>query len=122
MYQDIQNYNAAIDCFMDSLYRNIALYGEEHIQVASSNEALAHAYALMGDFRMALDFQEKSHLMITKLMPADSSYVIQSKNKLDQFMAMSVKKEKQKVLEKGSLGREIGQNKPKMSEKEKEEV
>jgi hypothetical protein len=79
---------------MDSLYRNIALYGEEHIQVASSNEALAHAYYLMGDFRMALDFQEKSHLMISKLMPADSQYVIQSKNKLNSFMLMSVKKEK----------------------------
>jgi len=56
MYQDIGNYNAAIDCFMDSLYRNIALYGESHIQVASCNQAIAHAYYLTGDFRMALDF------------------------------------------------------------------
>ena len=31
MYQDIDNYFAAIDCFMDSLSRNIALYGEFHI-------------------------------------------------------------------------------------------
>lgn len=76
MYQDIQNYNAAVDCFMDSLYRNIALYGESHIQVASCNQAIAHAYYLMQDFRLALDFQEKSHLMITKLMPGDSQYVL----------------------------------------------
>jgi tetratricopeptide (TPR) repeat protein len=41
MYQDIGNYNAAIDCFMDSLY---------------CNQAIAHAYYLTGDYRMALDF------------------------------------------------------------------
>jgi len=56
MYQDINNYNAAIDCFMDSLYRNIALYGENHMQVASCYQAIAHAHYLMQDFRMALDF------------------------------------------------------------------
>lgn len=57
---------------MDSLYRNISLYGEEHIQVAQSYQAIAYAYYQMQDFRMALDNQEKSHLMLTKLMPADS--------------------------------------------------
>ena len=31
MYQDVENYHAAIDCYMDSLYRNIALYGAQHI-------------------------------------------------------------------------------------------
>lgn len=47
MYQDVENYHAAIDCFTDSLYRNIALYGDDHIQVASSNQAIAHAYYLL---------------------------------------------------------------------------
>ena len=56
MYQDVENYNAAIDCFMDSHYRNVALYGDCHIQVASSNQAIAHAYYLKEDFRMALDY------------------------------------------------------------------
>lgn len=72
MYQDVEDYNAAIDCFMDSLYRNISLYGEDHIQVASSYQAIAHAYNLKQDFRMALDNQEKSHLILKKLMPDDS--------------------------------------------------
>ena len=30
MYQDCENLNAAIDCYMDSLYRSIDLYGEFH--------------------------------------------------------------------------------------------
>ena len=32
-----------------------------------------------------------------------------------------MQKEKQKVMEKGSLNREIGSNKPKLTEKEKQE-
>ena len=35
MYQDFENFQAAIDCFLESLYRNISLFGENHIQVAS---------------------------------------------------------------------------------------
>ena len=35
MYQDVENFHAAIDCYMESLWRNIALYGDDHIQVAS---------------------------------------------------------------------------------------
>lgn len=75
MYQDIENYHAAIDCFMDSLYRNIALYGDSHIQVASCYQAIAHAYHNLADFRMALNYQEKSHVIIKELMPEDSQYV-----------------------------------------------
>ncbi len=35
MYQDYENFQAAIDCFSESLYRNIQLFGEKHLQVAS---------------------------------------------------------------------------------------
>jgi hypothetical protein len=61
---------------MESLYRNINLYGDKHIQVASCYQAIAHAYYMREDFRMALDYQEKSHLIIKELMPAESEYVI----------------------------------------------
>lgn len=101
MYQDIENYHAAIDCFMDSLYRNIALYGDSHIQVASCYQAIAHAYHNLADFRMALNYQEKSHVIIKELMPADSQYVKQSEMQLNQFMSYSVQQEKQRLLEKG---------------------
>lgn len=123
MYQDIENYHAAIDCFMDSLYRNIALYGDSHIQVASCYQAIAHAYHNLADFRMALNYQEKSHVIIKELMPADSQYVKQSEMQLNQFMSYSVQQEKQRLLEKGQgLGkRQIGENKSKMTDDEREE-
>ena len=59
-------------------------------------------------------------------MPADSQYVIQSQNQLNQFIKQSVQQEKMKQLEKSQMGigsgkREIGSNKPKMTEQEKEE-
>jgi hypothetical protein len=31
MYQDFENFQAAIDCFLESLFRNITLFGENHI-------------------------------------------------------------------------------------------
>ncbi len=31
MYQDIDNFQAALDCFLESLYRNIYLFGEKHL-------------------------------------------------------------------------------------------
>ena len=90
MYQDVENYNAAIDCYMDSLFRNLALYGENHYQVASCYQAIAHAHYLKEDFRLALDNQEKSHLILKNILPADSEYVAQSQKQLNQFMHLSV--------------------------------
>ena len=78
MYQDVDNHHAAIDCYMESLYRNISLYGETHIQVASCYQAIGHAYYLREDFRVALDYQEKAHLMLKKLLPEDSEHLQQS--------------------------------------------
>ena len=114
MYQDVENFNAAIDCFMDSHYRNVALYGDCHIQVASSDQAIAHAYYLKEDFRMALDHQEKSHLILKKLLEPDSEYLQQSQRQLNQFMSLSIHQEKWKQHQKGD--RALGENKPKLSE------
>lgn len=55
MYQDFDHFQAAIDCFIESLYRNINLFGENHIQVASCYQAIAHAYFQLNDYRKALD-------------------------------------------------------------------
>lgn len=46
--------------------------------------------------------------MITKLMPADSQYVVSSQKQLTQFLNLSVRKEKVKAMEKGGAQREIG--------------
>ena len=72
MHQDSERFPAAIDCFMDSLYRNIALYGDTHFQVALCYQAIAHAYYLQSDYRMALEYQQKYHEI---LVPLKSPYI-----------------------------------------------
>lgn len=76
MYQDCENLNAAIDCYMDSLYRSIDLYGDTHNQVATCYQAIAHAYFLLSDSRLALEYQEKSHVIVKQLNPAESPIVL----------------------------------------------
>lgn len=78
MYQDVENFNAAIDCYTESLYRNMALYGNDHRQVVNCYQAIAHAYYLKEDFRVALDYQEKGHMIIKKLLPEEDPYFLQS--------------------------------------------
>jgi protein TIF31 len=109
MYQDFENFQAAIDCFLESLYRNISLFGENHIQVASCYQAIAHAYFQLMDYRKALDNQEKAHKILTKILPADDQYIKNSLAQMEQFVKLSVYVEKVKNAEKSS--RPIGSNK-----------
>lgn len=44
MYQDFEHYQASIDCFMEALYRNIGIFGENHLQVVSCYQAIAHGH------------------------------------------------------------------------------
>lgn len=62
----------------------------------------------MQDFKSALEHQEKCHLIAKQVLPEDSEYLTNSKMQLNKFMQLSIAKEKQKVLEKGS--REFGEN------------
>ena len=111
MYQDCDQFTAAIDCFTDSLYRNIALYGNTHFQVVSCYQAIAHAYYLQENFRMALEYQEKNHELLKQLVPADSQYLIHSEQQLNNFIQLSVQQETAKQAEKAGQ-RSIGSNKP----------
>ena len=36
MYQDVENHAASIECFKYSLKKNEAIYGHDHLQVAST--------------------------------------------------------------------------------------
>jgi tetratricopeptide (TPR) repeat protein len=56
MYQDFEHFQAAIDCFLESLYRNLQIFGERHLQVVSCYQAIAHAHYQLGDYRKALDY------------------------------------------------------------------
>ena len=70
------------------------LYGEVHLQVSTCYQAIAHAYYMMTNYRMALEYQEKSHAILKQLVPADSEYMAQSEHQLNQFMALSIQHEK----------------------------
>ena len=119
MYQDCDQFGAAIECFTDSLYRNIALYGNTHFQVVQCYQAIAHAYYLQENFRMALEFQEKNHELLKQLVPADSQYLLHSEQQLNNFIELSVQQEKAKQAEKAGQ-RSIGSNKAaKISQKQK---
>lgn len=76
MYQDAQKYDLAIESFKEATQRNIELYGHDHLQVNNCYQAIAHAYYQQENFRLALEYQEKSHAVLKKLMPADSEYLL----------------------------------------------
>lgn len=96
MYQDADMMDRAISAFKESLFRNMALYGECHLQVNTCYQAIAHAYYMHENFRMALEYQEKSVQVLKTLMSPESEFVVQAKRQLDQFMHLSVQQEKEK--------------------------
>lgn len=121
MYSDAGRYKDSIQSFNSCLKRYLQLYGENHIQVVSCYQAIAHAFYLQEDFRKALEYQEKCHLISKQLMPEGSEFLAQSKMSLDKFMHLSIQQEKAKAQQKG--GREIGQNpKQQISELQQEQL
>ena len=76
------------------------MYGEEHIQVANSYQVIASAYQNIEHFRKALEFQEKSHHILTKLYKEDDPVLKNSLAAIDQFTKLSVQKEIYKKIEK----------------------
>ena len=99
---EIDDSQSAVDCFKQALYRNISMYGEEHIQVANSYQIIASAYQSLEHFRKALEFQEKSHHILTKLFKEDDTIVKNSLATIDQFTKLSVQKEMAKKVEQRS--------------------
>ena len=72
------------------------------------------------NFRMALEYQEKSVQVLKQLMSPESEFVVQAKRQLDQFMHLSVQQEKEKQAAKGGA-RAIGSNKAKLSDAQRRE-
>ena len=63
----------ALDSFFEALYRFIDLLGDESIQIASCYSAIAVTYFHLDELRTALDYQEKSHAILTKLQQKSAS-------------------------------------------------
>lgn len=69
------------------------MYGEDHIQVANCYQIIANAYQNIENFRKALEFQQKSHLILVKLFKEDDMVVKNSLATIDQYTKLSVHKE-----------------------------
>ena len=102
MYLEIEDSQIAIEWFKQALYRNIAMFGEEHLQVANWYQVIASAYQKIEHFRKALEYQEKSHEILLKLFKQDDLVVQNSLSFIDQLTKLSVQKEFNKKNEKKS--------------------
>lgn len=78
------------------------MYGEEHIQVANCYQVVASAYQGDENYRKALEYQEKSHQVLTKLFKEEDAIVKNSLATIDQFTKLSVQKEFVKKIEQQS--------------------
>lgn len=67
MFQDIEMLIEASECFFESLNRFIDCIGEETIQVASCLSALAVTFFHRDELRKSLEYQEKSHTILTTI-------------------------------------------------------
>jgi len=70
------------------------MFGEDHIQTASSHQAIALCYYRSKNFRKALESQEQAHNVLKKLLPETNPVVTASKQQLDLYFKLSVQIEK----------------------------
>jgi len=52
------------------------MFGEEHIQTASSHQAIALCQYRIQDFRKALESQEQAHNILKKLLPDEKNPIL----------------------------------------------
>ena len=79
VYQEIENTEAALEAYTQHLDQTRNMFGEEHIQTASSHQAIALCQYKSKNFRKALESQEQAHLVLKKLLPETNSIVTASK-------------------------------------------
>ena len=96
MYQEVDQAQATLECYNNSLQQNMHMYSEENIQTASSFQALAQSHFKLQDGRKGLAAQEKAVQLLQKILPAEANYVKQAKGQLDYYFRLSVDIEKRR--------------------------
>lgn len=76
------------------------MYGDQNVQVASCYQIIAKAYQNTEHYRKALEFQEKSHAILSKLYDVEDIRIKNSLATIDQYTKLSVQKELVKKHEK----------------------
>lgn len=100
MYSEIEHHSQAIESFNQALEINKSLFGEDHIQVAYSFQSIASAYSGVQDYRKALEYQQQSHQIVQKHYKKGDPLFEQSHLQLNDFLKLSVIKEKAKTVDK----------------------
>jgi tetratricopeptide (TPR) repeat protein len=107
MLKDMDRIPEAVNYYKRSLHASVELFGEEHVQVANTYQAIAQAYYQMYEFRVALEHQQKAYKLLQGLYKDENHhYLKQAKLQLDQYLKFSVHSEKLKMAQ-----RTIGSNK-----------
>ena len=107
MYQEIQAMQAALDVYQIHLNQTLHMFGMNHMQTASSYQAISLCFYRMQEFRKAFENQEKGHNIMKTILPEDSQIITASKQQLDMYFRLSINQEKQK----SAFSRPIGSNK-----------
>lgn len=66
------------------------MFGENHMQTASSYQAIALCFYRIQDFRKALENQEKAHDILKTIVPEDSQILTASKQQFDSYFRLSI--------------------------------
>ena len=66
------------------------MFGETHMQTASSYQAIAVCFYRMQDFRQALTHQEKAYEILKKILPGESPIIGAAKQQFDMYFRLSV--------------------------------
>ena len=66
------------------------MFGERHMQTASSYQAIAMCCYRIQDFRRALENQEKAHDILKGIVPEESQIVTASKQQFDTYFRLSI--------------------------------
>jgi len=64
MLKDMDRIPEAVNYYKRSLQASVELFGEEHVQVANTYQAIAQAYYQMYEFRVALEHQQKAYKLL----------------------------------------------------------
>jgi tetratricopeptide (TPR) repeat protein len=104
MYQEVENHEAAVDALIQYANQTTYMFGENHIQTAQSNSALAQAYYRVQEFRKALQVQTKAYNVFKAILPEDNPYLKNAKDNLDIFLQLSVQFERAKTEKARTIG------------------
>ncbi|KAM0876493.1 hypothetical protein ACQ4PT_036120 [Festuca glaucescens] len=85
MYQDASNMSTALRYLQAALTKNERILGPDHVQTAVCYHALAIAFSSMGNYKLSVQHETKTHGILVKQLGSDDSRTKDSENWLKTF-------------------------------------